>query len=134
MWNFNPATTFGYLKSLCSKSVCDANRPLVPRNPTKGARTDAATTALGGGGHRTEGHESRDMAHGAYCVGHGGPGHVSAHSPGLLVLEAGGARPQDGHEALEATPANRGPSGRREQERALHGLRASPHLFSQPKY
>lgn len=60
VWDFNPAETFGYLYSLISKSVCDTDRPccLMPRNPTKGARTDAATTALGGGGHRTEGHES----------------------------------------------------------------------------
>lgn len=134
VWNFNPASTFGYLKSLRSKSVCDADSPLVPRNPIKGARTDAATTALGGGGHRTEGHESRDMAHRAYCPGHSSPGHVSACSPGLLALEAGGARPQDGHVALEAAPANRGPGGRREQTRALRLLRAIPHLFSQPKY
>lgn len=68
----NPAATFGCLSSLHSKSMCDADRPLplVPRNPTKGARTDAATTALGGGGHRTEGHESREMAHEGYCPGH----------------------------------------------------------------
>jgi hypothetical protein len=59
--DLNPATTFGYLNSLISKRACDMDRPLslVPRSPTKGARTDATTTALGGGGHQTEGHESR---------------------------------------------------------------------------
>ena len=51
--NFSPAVTFGSLNSLHSKSVCETDRPLprVPRNHTKEARTDAATTALGGGGH-----------------------------------------------------------------------------------
>lgn len=41
---------------------------------------------------------------------------------------------QDGHVALEAAPANSGPGWHREQERALHGLRAIPHLLSLPKY
>lgn len=93
MWNFNPAATFGYLNSLHSKSVCDADRPplLVPRNPTKGTRTDAATTALSGGGHRTEGHESWDVAREADCPSYGSPGHVSACCPGLLELEACGS-------------------------------------------
>lgn len=73
--DFNPAETFGYLNLLISKSVCDTDRPcyLMPRNPTKGARTDAATTALGGGGHRTEGHESR-------------PWHMKPIVPAVVVL------------------------------------------------
>lgn len=47
----SPATTVGSLHLLPSRSACGADRPplLVPRSPTKGARTDAAITALGGG-------------------------------------------------------------------------------------
>lgn len=100
MRDFNPAETFGYLNSLISKSACDTDRPcyLMPRNPTKGARTDAATTALGGGGHRTEGHES-------------GPWHKKSIVPAVVCqclfsraagLEACEVPMVDGHTALEA--------------------------------
>lgn len=116
--NFNPAVTFGSLNSLHSKSMCDTDRPLplVPRNHTKEARTDEATTALGGGGHRTEGHESRDMTHEAYCPGLGSPGHGSTCPSGLLPLEACGVWTQGGHVALEAVPASSSPGGSRSRK------------------
>lgn len=53
------------------------------------------------------------MAQEAYCPGHGSPGLVRACSPGLPPFGARGARTQDGHVALEATPANSGPGGER---------------------
>lgn len=95
---------------------------LVPRSPTKGARTDAAITALGGEFHRTEGHGSWDMAQEAYCPGHGSPGHVRACSPGPPPFGACGARTRDGHVASEAAPANSGPGG--------SGSRPAPGMFS----
>ena len=63
--------------------------------------------------HQTEGHGSWDIAREAYCPGHGSPGHVSACSPGPPPFEACGVRTQDGHVALEATPANSSPGGSR---------------------
>lgn len=92
----------------------------MPRNPTKGARTDAATTALGGGGHRTEGHES-------------GPWHTKPIVPAVVVLGLSAPVLQgcwargmwvptvDGHWALEAAlPIVTTPSGKQEGREELH--------------
>ena len=62
--NFSPAATLGHSHSLHSRSACGADRPplLVPRSRTKGARTDAAITALGGGVPSNR--RARELGHG----------------------------------------------------------------------
>lgn len=69
------------------------------------------------------------MAHTAYGLGHGSPGHVSTCSPGQLLPEAGRAQEEAGPVALGAAPASSGSCGHGAQERALHLLHAVRHLF-----
>lgn len=102
---------------------------LVPRSPTKGARTDAAITALGGEFHRTEGHGSWDMAQEAYCPGHGSPGprprlfSWAATVWGMWSEDAGWAC------GLGGCPCQQRPRGEREQAGARHVLHAIPCVF-----
>lgn len=111
----------------------DTDRPslLCPETPLKEQGQMQPPPLLERRSHWREGH--KDMAHEAYCPCCGHAGHLSACSPGLLLLEACGAQELDRHVALDAAPPLRwGPGWGK--ERASHILHAILLLFCIDKY